>query len=115
MILTTLLAEATDKPVWFLFGATVVLAMVTAAVAGAAIYALRQLAEVRVDRDVQVLADFGRRWDEALLTEARELDLEYTRDELMEIPEKLDLHPVAQQLVFRVSAPRPGHEGSPGR
>jgi hypothetical protein len=80
-----LIADVTDTPVWFLFGATVTLAIVTAAVAGAAIYALRQLAEIRVDREVSVLGDLGRRWDDRPVSEALERAAKYDKDELAEV------------------------------
>jgi hypothetical protein len=50
-----------------------------AAVAGAiaAYLALGQLEETRRDRHVQVIADLGRRWDDAQLAAARKKQLEY--------------------------------------
>ena len=80
---------ATDTPVWFLFAATVALAIVTGTLAGAAIYALKQLGEVRRDRDVQVLADLGRRWDEDQLRAAREAAAHYDKDEFASEADKL--------------------------
>jgi hypothetical protein len=59
-----------------------------------AVYALRQIQETRRDRHVQFLADFGRRWDEELLTEARKLEMRYTRESLVDAVAKLDLRPV---------------------
>jgi Domain of unknown function (DUF4760) len=55
------------------------LATAAAAVAGAiaAYLALGQLDETRRDRHVQVIADLGRRWDDAQLAAARKKQLEY--------------------------------------
>jgi hypothetical protein len=61
-----LAAEATNTPVWWLFAATVALALVTGALATAAFkaleqlrVALQQLEEVRRDRHVQVSATWA--------------------------------------------------------
>lgn len=67
---------ATDKPVWFLFAATAVLAL-------AALRALGQLSESKTDRHLQVLSDFGRRWDEPSLVEARTKQWEIPNDQLL--------------------------------
>jgi len=88
-VLASHFVGATDTPVWFLFAATVALAIVTGTLAGAAIYALKQLGEVRRDRDVQVLADLGRRWDEDQLRAAREAAAHYDKDEFASEADKL--------------------------
>jgi hypothetical protein len=78
------LAQTTDAPTWALFAATVVLAIatiglfsVTGVLAFAAIRALRQLRlaveqleEVRKDRQTEIFAELGRRWDGQEMTEA---------------------------------------------
>jgi hypothetical protein len=89
MVFTSLVAEATDTPVWFLFGATGMLAAVTAVLAIAAIRALQelgvaveQLEEVKRDRHVQVFADLGRRWDGPEMVEALQEERRYTTKQL---------------------------------
>jgi hypothetical protein len=47
-VLAILVADVTNTPVWLLFGATVALALVTAPLAGAGIYALRQTDRIDV-------------------------------------------------------------------
>lgn len=54
----------------------------TLALAGAACWALQQLGEARRDRHIQVLSDFGRRWDDPTLEEAREKQGQYNSNEL---------------------------------
>jgi hypothetical protein len=88
----TLIAEATDTPVWFLFGATVALAVITFGLAIAAILALRQLGfavqdleEVKRDRHVQVFADLGRRWDGPEMVEALRQERLYNVEQLRKL------------------------------
>jgi hypothetical protein len=50
--------------------------------------AFNQIKETRRDRDIQVLSDFGRRWDEERLTEARTKLLSYTSSDLAAEVEK---------------------------
>src|SRR5947207_7847244 len=95
-----LIADVTNEPVWFLFGATVALALVTAALAVAAILALRQLAvaveeleEVKRDRHVEVFSDFGRRWESREMTEALEAEKDFRPQELVELFEKANRDP----------------------
>jgi hypothetical protein len=64
-------------------------AVATLALALAAVAALAQLREVRRDRDIAVIADLGRRWDEDGLREARERAVDFDRDELLREAEKL--------------------------
>lgn len=104
MILDVLVAEATDKPVWFLFGATVALATVTAVLAGAAIYALKQLAEVRTDREVSILGDLGRRWDDQPVSESLEMAARYHQDELAEVVRKAHQKRRKHRLLDRARA-----------
>lgn len=70
MLFTTPIAEASDQPVWYLFGATVALACITLGLVIAGFRALRQLEFAREaleagkkDRHVQVFFDMGHRWD----------------------------------------------------
>jgi Domain of unknown function (DUF4760) len=49
----------------------------TFAIAGGLIFTGIQIKETRRDRHIQVLSDFGRRWDEADLREARQLRTKY--------------------------------------
>jgi hypothetical protein len=84
-----LVADVTDTPVWFLFGATVALAAVTTALAVAAILALRELGfavqeleEVKRDRHVQVFSDLGSRWESREMTEALQLEWQYRPETL---------------------------------
>jgi hypothetical protein len=88
-MVAALVADVTDTPVWFLFGATVALAVVTGGLATAAWLALRQLAvavqeleEVKRDRHVQVFSDLGSRWEGREMTEALHIELEYTAEAL---------------------------------
>ncbi len=74
-------AEASDTPVWWLFGATAFLAL-------AAVRALAQLTEVKTDRHLQFLSDFGRRWDDPQLWEARQKQFSIPNDELPFLVEK---------------------------
>jgi hypothetical protein len=82
--------HATDTPVWALFGATLFLGIITFVLSAAALYglgqvqtAVRQLEEVKRDRHLQVLGDFGIRWDSGPVWEARQ--------KLMEVPNSDDL------------------------
>ena len=70
MILSVLAPQTTDTPVWWLFGATVVLAVVTAVLVYVACRALGQLEEVKKDRLVDVFSDFGLRWEGPEMTDA---------------------------------------------
>jgi len=88
----TAAAHTSDTPVWWLVGATFALVAVTAGLAYAALRALgqlklavEQLDEVRRDRHVQVLSDFGRRWDEPHLWEAREKQFGIASDRLRDL------------------------------
>jgi hypothetical protein len=95
-MLATLVADVTDTPVWFLFGATVGLALVTLLLFLAAWRALgdlevgikqlavtvQQLQEAKIDRHIQVWMDFGKRWDDPALTEAQVLAPNFSRVEL---------------------------------
>lgn len=101
-MLAILVAEATDTPVWFLFAATVGLVLVTLALVIAAWRALgqlrvafqqleltvEQLADARRDRHIHVLSDFGRRWDDARIVEARDKQRSYTDIQLADAVEK---------------------------
>lgn len=99
MYLLLAVHPATDKPVWWLFGATVFLA-------AAAWFALGQLREVKKDRHIQVMSDFGRRWDEPHLWEARERQVEISDEELALLVErwftKGDPEAKEVQLLLRV-------------
>lgn len=74
MLLSTvnaaLVADATDTPVWGLFGATIALATVTAVLVWAACKALGQLNEAKSDRHVEVFIAMGERWASREMTEA---------------------------------------------
>jgi hypothetical protein len=74
-------AEATNEPVWWLFAATAVLAVATAALAVAAWVGLgqlkvarRQLEDVRTERHVEVFLEMARRWESPEMSEALELE-----------------------------------------
>src|SRR4051794_4472514 len=69
---------ATDKPVWFLFGATAFLA-------AAAWFALGQLREVRTDRHIKFMSDFGQRWDAPHVWDARERQAGVSNVELADL------------------------------
>ncbi len=49
---------------------------------GTAFFALRQIAEARRDRQVQIIAELGRRWDEDQLVEARAMVVKYDNVQL---------------------------------
>src|SRR5713101_5004691 len=84
---------------WFIAAGTFLLGGVTGVLAWAAWRALsqlnvavqqlavtvEQLAEAKKDRHIQVLADFGRRWDEPALTEAQILAPKFSRAELARV------------------------------
>jgi hypothetical protein len=91
-----LFADVTDTPVWFLFGATAALAVVTLLLFIAAWRALgdlevgvkqlavtvEQMREAKIDRHIQVWMEFGKRWDEPALTEAQVLAPRFSRVDL---------------------------------
>src|SRR5262245_11491004 len=90
--MSSLLADVTNTPVWWLFGATAALALVTTGLAVAAFRALRQLGlaveeleEVKRDRHVEVFTEFGRRWESREMTEALEEEKDYRPDDLVEL------------------------------
>jgi hypothetical protein len=88
-----------DVATWLIASGTFLLAGVTGVLAWAAWRALaqlhvgvqqlavtvEQLAEAKKDRHIQVLADFGRRWDEPALTEAQILAPKFGRAELAKV------------------------------
>lgn len=87
-----LVAKTTDTPVWWLFGATVALAVATGVLGTATVFlavfarrALAQLAEIKKDRHVQVMTEFGRRWNSEMMVEALILECHYSPDELVEL------------------------------
>jgi hypothetical protein len=106
-VFSTLVAEATDKPVWFLFIATGVLALVTGALAWAAWKALGQLRvglqqlkvavdqleEIKRDRHVQVFTDMGTRWASQEMTEALQMEVDYTAESLARLFERASRDP----------------------
>jgi hypothetical protein len=47
-------------------------------------FAVKQLDETRRDREIQLIAELGRRWDDDRMAEARDKQLEYTSEELCE-------------------------------
>ena len=57
-------------------------AIATLALALAALYALRQLGEIKRDREVAVIIDLGRRWDDPPMTEALKLEAAFSPDAL---------------------------------
>jgi hypothetical protein len=77
-----LVAETTDTPVWWLFGATAALALVTAALVVAAWKALGALQAAVDDRHADVFSELGRRWTGAEMTEALIREMDFTREEL---------------------------------
>jgi hypothetical protein len=80
-----LAAHTTDTPVWWLFGATAALALVTGALATAGWKALDQLKEARKDRHVHVVAEFGRRWNSEMMLRALGLEAEYEPQDLADL------------------------------
>jgi hypothetical protein len=87
-----LLADVTNTPVWWLFGATLGLATVTGCLAIAAFKALGQLSvaveeleEVKRDRHVQVFSEMGRRWDCREMSEALIKEVDYTPKRLVRL------------------------------
>jgi hypothetical protein len=89
MMVAALVADVSDTPVWFLGGATAILAGATIALAvftrralGQLKVAIRELEEVERDRQVSVFSDFGRRWESREMTEALHIELEYSADAL---------------------------------
>jgi hypothetical protein len=90
-----LLAETTDGPVWVLACATIVLAIATAVLAGAAIRALIQLDEVKRDRHVEVFSQMGLRWSSTEMTDALQLEYHHDPDSLLALFEMaaLDFRP----------------------
>jgi hypothetical protein len=75
-------SSTTDKPVWFLFGATAVLALATVGLVAAAIKALGQVAEIKTDRHLQFISEYGRRWDGETLREARDKQAQMPNSDL---------------------------------
>jgi hypothetical protein len=78
--------------VWFTGLATVGLVVATGTLAAAAWKALeqlkvarRQLEDVKRDREVQVFSDLGLRWEGRAMTEALQLELEYSAEELRDL------------------------------
>jgi hypothetical protein len=79
LIAVALAASATsDTPVWWLVGAT-------ALVAAGALGAVYQLREVRRDRHVSAFVHMGTRWEGAEMTEALQMEVNYTPEELAEL------------------------------
>jgi hypothetical protein len=74
----TLAAQTTDTPVWWLFGATATLALF-------AFLALRQVREIARDRHIQVISEFGLRWDEPRLWRARQKQIQIPNDEVADM------------------------------
>jgi hypothetical protein len=90
-----LLADVTNTPVWWLFGATLLLATVTGVLAVAAFRALQQLSvaveqleEVKRDRHVQVFIEMGRRWEGREMTEALVREIDYAPDGLVRLTQR---------------------------
>lgn len=75
-------AGTTDTPVWWLFGATVALVIVTLGLAAAAWKALGALKAAVDDRHAAVFSDLGRRWAGAEMTEALIREKDFTADKL---------------------------------
>lgn len=80
---------------WITALATVALVAATGALAGAAWRALGQLRiaidqleEVKRDRHVEVLDEMGRRWEGAEMTEALQMAVDYTPEELVRLFER---------------------------
>jgi hypothetical protein len=72
---------ATDTPVWAVFAATTALAFF-------AWLSLGQIRQIKADRHIQFLSDYGRRWDEQSLVEARKKQTETPNDELIRLVEE---------------------------
>jgi len=73
-----LVDEGTDWLAWIGAVSGVVLV-------GAAIYALRQLGEMRSDRHVQIMLEFARRWETAEMTQALQDSRDYTPEGLADL------------------------------
>jgi hypothetical protein len=78
-------AETTDTPVWWLFGATAALFVATGILAGASIFALRRLREIRRDRHIAVFTTFAARWEGAPMAEALAAEVPYTDETLSDL------------------------------
>jgi hypothetical protein len=101
-------AEATNTPVWWLFGATAALAGVTGLLALAAWRALDQLKlarsqieDAKRDRHVQVFSDLGKRWESRDMTEALELEWHYQSQTLAALFERAGEGPSRNPLKER--------------
>lgn len=93
---------------WWLFWATVALALATGILAYAACRALGQLRvalaeldEVRTDRHVQVFADLGRRWESAEMTEALMVEVGYTAEGLARLFSRASERPSTNPIKER--------------
>lgn len=65
--------------------ATWATAIATAAIAIVALFALRQIGEVRKDRHVAFISEMGSRWDDERMVEARNRAILYTKPQLAEL------------------------------
>jgi len=84
-LIVFLVAEAggaTDRPVWWLFGATVALAV-------AAWLALAGLLDARETRMITLVSELSRRWDDSLILQALTLAREYGTSGLVALVEAL--------------------------
>jgi hypothetical protein len=90
-MIATLLPLLAEGPKWTDKMTAIGTAVVAGGVAITAVgawFAYVQLREARADRQVQVLSEFGRRWDDPLLWEARAMQFDYTNEQLAEIVDR---------------------------
>jgi Domain of unknown function (DUF4760) len=85
--------------------AEIVSAVGAALAGGGVLLAVRQLSESKRDRHVQVITDFGRRWDEDKMAEAREALLPFDDVKLAEKIGECLAHPADSDLYLFLRVP----------